>query len=102
MQWDFGGFPWWLGSSQVRSKRTLVASNLTFTPPNTECQASTCGSLILSSAAQVVGGGQDKKTQMRIRTDDPNYLMHVDRWWNTLLPRLAHLTYQRGELPYLE
>ena len=101
MQWDFGGFPWWLGSSQVRSKRTPVASK-TFTPPNTECQASTCDTLVLSRAAQVVGGGQDKKTQMRIRTDDPNYLMHVDRWWNTLLPRLAHLTYQRGELPYPE
>ncbi|KAK9821791.1 hypothetical protein WJX81_004092 [Elliptochloris bilobata] len=59
-EWDFGGFPWWLGSSQV------------------------------------VGGGQDKATQMRIRSDDPKYLQHVDRWWNTLLPRLAHLTYQRG------
>ena len=36
---------------------------------------------------------------MRIRSDDPKYLMHVDRWWNALLPRLAHLTYQRGAPP---
>ena len=51
------------------------------------------------TCVQVVGGGGDKATQMRIRSDDPKYLMHVDRWWNELLPRLAHLTYQRGARP---
>jgi hypothetical protein len=49
--------------------------------------------------AQITGGSQDKAAQMRVRSDDPRYLMHVDRWWNTLLPKVAHMTYQRGAGP---
>ena len=33
---------------------------------------------------------------MKIRTDDPLYLNHVDRFWGHLLPRLSPLTYQNG------
>ena len=102
MQWDFGGFPWWLSTSQVRLEQPLCrAAHL--------CSQSAAlwAGLVLPWAAahgrrtrvQVVGGGGDKATQMRIRSDDPRYLQHVDRWWNTLLPRLAHLTYQRGARP---
>ena len=37
----------------------------------------------LASSA-ISGGGK-----MKIRSSDPIYLQHVDRWWRTLLPRLA-------------
>ena len=33
---------------------------------------------------------------MKIRTDDPLYLNHVDRFWGHLLPRISPLTYQNG------
>jgi len=46
-EWEFGGFPWWLGSSEV------------------------------------AGGGT-----MRLRSSDPAYLAHVDRWWGVLFSRL--------------
>ena len=42
-------------------------------------------------AAQVAGGGK-----MRIRSDDPDYLAHVDRWWSKLLPRMVPLLYENG------
>lgn len=38
----------------------------------------------LASSAVAGGGGQ-----MKIRSSDPFYLAHVDRWWRVLLPRLA-------------
>jgi hypothetical protein len=40
---------------------------------------------------QVAGGGK-----MRIRSDDPDYLGHVDRFWSKLLPRMVPLLYQNG------
>lgn len=46
-EFEFGGFPWWLGSSAV------------------------------------AGGGT-----MRLRSSDPAYLAHVDRWWQVLFARL--------------
>ncbi|KAL0030525.1 hypothetical protein WJX79_001635 [Trebouxia sp. C0005] len=54
-EWDFGGLPWWLGSSQV------------------------------------VGGGK-----MHLRSSDPDYLEHVNRWFDVLLPKVAPYLYQRG------
>ena len=33
---------------------------------------------------------------MKIRSDDPLYLMHVDRWWGELLPRMTRLLYSNG------
>ena len=33
---------------------------------------------------------------MKIRTNDPLYLNHVDRFWGHLLPRISPLTYQNG------
>ncbi|KAL0019729.1 hypothetical protein WJX77_006458 [Trebouxia sp. C0004] len=54
-EWDFGGLPWWLGSSQI------------------------------------VGGGK-----MHLRSSDPDYLEHVDRWFDVLLPKVAPYLYQRG------
>lgn len=33
---------------------------------------------------------------MQIRSDDPNYLAHVDRWWSKLLPRMVPLLWQNG------
>ncbi|GAB4821127.1 hypothetical protein N2152v2_008173 [Parachlorella kessleri] len=54
-EWDFGGLPWWLGSSKVAGGRT-----------------------------------------MRLRTNDPAYLAHVDRWWAVLFSKLGPLLYQRG------
>ena len=99
MQWDFGGFPWWLTSSQVCTQAAFRQSSELLQPSCTgkasPCAAAHSG----NTCVQVVGGGGDKATQMRIRSDDPKYLMHVDRWWNALLPRLAHLTYQRGARP---
>jgi len=40
---------------------------------------------------QVVGGGT-----MKIRTNDADYLHHVDRWWGQLLPRMTPLLYSNG------
>lgn len=54
-EWDFGGLPWWLGSSQVQ------------------------------------GGGK-----MQLRSSDPDYLEHVDSWFEVLLPKVAPYLYQRG------
>ena len=33
---------------------------------------------------------------MKLRSSDPAYLQHVDRWFNALLPRLSSLLYRRG------
>ena len=33
---------------------------------------------------------------MKLRSSDPAYLKHVDRWFNALLPRLSSLLYMRG------
>ena len=33
---------------------------------------------------------------MKIRTNDAQYLMHVDRWWGELLPRMTRLLYSNG------
>ncbi len=33
---------------------------------------------------------------MKLRTNDANYLNHVDRWWGMLLPRLTPLLYSNG------
>lgn len=40
---------------------------------------------------QVVGGGK-----MQLRSYDPDYLEHVDRWFSVLLPKVAPYLYQRG------
>ena len=40
---------------------------------------------------QIEGGGT-----MKLRSSDPAYLKHVDRWFNALLPRLSSLLYLRG------
>ncbi len=40
---------------------------------------------------QVVGGGK-----MHLRSSDPDYLEHVDRWFDVLLPKVAPYLYQRG------
>ena len=45
----------------------------------------------LASSA-VTGGGQ----RMRLRSHDPLYLSHVDRWWRTLLPRFTALMRTNG------
>lgn len=44
----------------------------------------------LSSSA-VEGGGT-----MLIRSDDPAYMAHVERFWGRLLPLLAPYLYERG------
>ncbi|BDA51062.1 probable beta-galactosidase [Coccomyxa sp. Obi] len=44
----------------------------------------------LGSSA-VSGGGT-----MKLRSSDPLYLAHVDRWWNELLPRMTPLLYSNG------
>ena len=54
-EWEFGGFPWWLGSPAV------------------------------------AGGGA-----MRLRSSDPRYLAHVDRWWAQLFARLRPWLYANG------
>ena len=46
---------------------------------------------ILVVYLQVVGGGT-----MKIRTNDADYLQHVDRWWGQLLPRMTPLLYSNG------
>lgn len=33
---------------------------------------------------------------MQLRSSDPAFLAHVDRWWGELLPRVAPLLYTRG------
>ena len=33
---------------------------------------------------------------MKLRVYDEDYLGHVDRFWNTLLPRMAPYLYHRG------
>ena len=40
---------------------------------------------------QVVGGGK-----MHLRSSDPDYLEHVNRWFDVLLPKVAPYLYQRG------
>ena len=40
---------------------------------------------------QVAGGGK-----MQLRSSDPAYLQHVDRWFDVLLPKVAPYLYQRG------
>lgn len=40
---------------------------------------------------QVVGGGK-----MQLRSSDPDYLEHVDRWFDVLLPKVVPYLYQRG------
>lgn len=40
---------------------------------------------------QVEGG-----RTMKLRLNDPAYLGHVDRFWNTLLPKMAPYLYHRG------
>ena len=40
---------------------------------------------------KVAGGGS-----MQLRSADPHWLLHVDRWWNVLLPKLAPYTRSRG------
>lgn len=42
-------------------------------------------------AAKVAGGGT-----MKLRSHDAQYLAHVERWWNVLLPRVAPFLYSRG------
>ncbi len=42
----------------------------------------------LASSA-ISGGGGDSATKMKLRSSDPLYLHHVDRWWRVLLPRIA-------------
>ncbi len=48
---------------------------------------STCAGM----CAQVSGGGT-----MKLRSSDPLYLAHVDRFWNELLPRMTPLLYSNG------
>lgn len=45
----------------------------------------------MSVILQVVGGGK-----MHLRSSDPDYLEHVDRWFDVLLPKVAPYLYQRG------
>ncbi len=33
---------------------------------------------------------------MELRKNDANYLAHVERWFNVLLPRMAPYLYHRG------
>ena len=33
---------------------------------------------------------------MKLRSSDPLYLAHVDRYWNELLPRMTPLLYSNG------
>ena len=44
-----------------------------------------------TAVVQLTGG-----VTMKLRTNDANYLNHVDRWWGTLLPRLTPLLYSNG------
>lgn len=45
----------------------------------------------ISPYVQVAGGGK-----MQLRSSDPDYLGHVDRWLDLLLPKVAPYLYQRG------
>ncbi|KAL6780686.1 hypothetical protein ACKKBF_B12155 [Auxenochlorella protothecoides x Auxenochlorella symbiontica] len=54
-EWDFGGLPWWLGSSKVPGGR-----------------------------------------RMKLRSSDPAYLAHVDRWWGVLFTMIKPLMYEAG------
>jgi hypothetical protein len=44
-----------------------------------------------NAIVQLTGGAT-----MKLRTNDANYLNHVDRWWGALLPRLTPLLYSNG------
>jgi beta-galactosidase len=39
---------------------------------------------------------KQKHPDMKLRTNDPNYLRYVDRWWNVLYPRLKRHLYENG------
>ena len=41
--------------------------------------------------SQVKGG-----RNMKLRSDDPDYLAAVDAWWGELLPRMEPLLYRNG------
>ncbi|KAL4433782.1 hypothetical protein ABPG75_000223 [Micractinium tetrahymenae] len=43
-------------------------------------------------ASSKVAGGRS----MRLRTSDPSYLAHVDRWWAALFPRMRRFLVQNG------
>ncbi len=50
-----------------------------------------CMYICAGMCAQVSGGGT-----MKLRSSDPLYLAHVDRFWNQLLPRMTPLLYSNG------
>jgi beta-galactosidase len=33
---------------------------------------------------------------MKLRTNDPDYIRLVDRWWNVLLPKFKPYLYEHG------
>lgn len=49
------------------------------------------GELSMTFYAQVEGG-----RTMKLRVYDEAYLGHVDRFWNTLLPKMAPYLHHRG------
>lgn len=77
-EWDNGGFPHWFASSKASTALLcffsccLLACGRRHQP--TECTRHP--TLYLFSPPQVAGG-----RTMRMRTNDPAYLDHVDRWW---------------------
>ena len=60
--------------------RALMRHHRLLRRPNAACHA-----------GQVEGG-----RTMNLRVYDEAYLGHVDRWWNTLLPKIAPYLYHRG------
>ncbi|KAK9816677.1 hypothetical protein WJX72_003581 [[Myrmecia] bisecta] len=43
-------------------------------------------------ASSAIAGGRS----MKLRSSDPVYLAHVDRWWSVLLPKMAQYMYYNG------
>ena len=107
-EWDFGGFPYWFASSKVRrglpgcagcirpaasaSGHEHAASQLTSPSPGAHRLAPAAMPACLH--LQVAGG-----RSMRLRTSDPAYLAHVDRWWAVLFAKLRPLLHENGGGP---
>lgn len=94
-EWDNGGFPHWFASSEVRCSWATRASSHSSHPTCPFGKPSHppyhSSRLSLSPTLQVAGG-----RTMRMRTNDPPYLAHVDRWWGVLFAKLRRFLIEEG------
>ena len=96
---DFGGLPWWLASSQVTApapgawppalaQRCRMGRS---SRPRRSCPAARPDAGRQPCVPQVPGG-----RNMTLRSDDPQFLRLVDRWWGQLLPRMQPFLVENG------